>query len=158
MAKTYFTGKPCKRGHVAERWLASGDCVECARNWAAANKDKARARMQKFRAKNRERLILAQRECGKEHRTKYNLTQRALKHRWRARQVGAEGEFTAADVVALMDAQNRKCLCGTALDAYHIDHKIPMCRSGSNWPDNIQLLCPPCNRSKANKTMAEWRP
>lgn len=26
----YFTGKPCWRGHVAERYT-SGSCVECAR-------------------------------------------------------------------------------------------------------------------------------
>lgn len=25
----YFTGKPCKRGHVAERYLSTRGCVEC---------------------------------------------------------------------------------------------------------------------------------
>lgn len=27
--KRYFTGKPCKRGHVAERYLKGGMCIEC---------------------------------------------------------------------------------------------------------------------------------
>ena len=27
----YFTGKPCKRGHIAERILASGTCIECSK-------------------------------------------------------------------------------------------------------------------------------
>ena len=27
----YLTGKPCKRGHVAERWTASGACTECVK-------------------------------------------------------------------------------------------------------------------------------
>lgn len=27
----YFTGKPCKRGHVAERYLNNGECVICAK-------------------------------------------------------------------------------------------------------------------------------
>jgi hypothetical protein len=25
----YFTGKPCLRGHVAERYAGTGTCVEC---------------------------------------------------------------------------------------------------------------------------------
>jgi hypothetical protein len=28
--KRFFTGKPCKRGHVVERRVDTGDCVECA--------------------------------------------------------------------------------------------------------------------------------
>ena len=27
--KRYFTGKSCKRGHVAERWTGNANCVEC---------------------------------------------------------------------------------------------------------------------------------
>ncbi len=28
----FFTGKPCKNGHVAERWKYNGMCVECKRD------------------------------------------------------------------------------------------------------------------------------
>ncbi|MEA9482428.1 hypothetical protein VC290_19150 [Xanthomonas campestris] len=28
----YLTGKPCKRGHRAERRTSQGDCTECNRN------------------------------------------------------------------------------------------------------------------------------
>lgn len=27
--KRYFTGKPCMWGHVDERWVASGTCIQC---------------------------------------------------------------------------------------------------------------------------------
>jgi hypothetical protein len=27
----YFTGKPCKKNHVAERWVSSHTCIECVR-------------------------------------------------------------------------------------------------------------------------------
>jgi hypothetical protein len=30
-SSTYFTGKPCKRGHVAERFVSTYTCVECSR-------------------------------------------------------------------------------------------------------------------------------
>lgn len=30
-ATTYYTGKPCKRGHIAARQVSNGTCVECKR-------------------------------------------------------------------------------------------------------------------------------
>lgn len=30
-SKTYFTGRPCKRGHIAERLSSCGNCIECQR-------------------------------------------------------------------------------------------------------------------------------
>jgi len=29
--KFFFTGRPCRRGHVAERYVSAGSCVECVR-------------------------------------------------------------------------------------------------------------------------------
>ena len=43
----YFTGKPCKRGHIAERRLSNGACFVCERarlaDWAEANPEKVKA-------------------------------------------------------------------------------------------------------------------
>ena len=38
-----------------------------------------------------------------------------------------------------------------------VDHELPRSRGGTDHPDNLQLLCSGCNRSKGNKTMAEWK-
>lgn len=38
-----------------------------------------------------------------------------------------------------------------------VDHMLPTSRGGTDHPDNLQLLCSGCNRSKGGKTMAEWR-
>jgi hypothetical protein len=50
----YFTGKPCKRGHVVERRVDTGDCAECvnqrSRRWRAANLDAELARSRKYRS------------------------------------------------------------------------------------------------------------
>ena len=38
-----------------------------------------------------------------------------------------------------------------------VDHKLPKSRHGTDHPDNLQLLCSHCNRSKGDSTMAEWK-
>ncbi len=38
-----------------------------------------------------------------------------------------------------------------------VDHILPRAKGGTDHPDNLQLLCSGCNRSKGDKTMAEWR-
>lgn len=43
----YFTGRPCPRGHRAERMVSNNTCVVCKRialkRWRIANPDQARA-------------------------------------------------------------------------------------------------------------------
>jgi hypothetical protein len=67
---TYFTGKPCKHGHVCERIVPGGNCIECkklstniwesrnrevmrkrTRAWAKANPDKIKGYKAKYRSK-----------------------------------------------------------------------------------------------------------
>ena len=38
-----------------------------------------------------------------------------------------------------------------------VDHMLPRRQGGTDHPDNLQLLCSGCNRSKGGRTMAEWR-
>lgn len=63
--KRYFTGKSCKHGHVAERFI-DGTCVPCrlAQNarWAKSNPDKKAASVRAFREKNADTLKAKQRE------------------------------------------------------------------------------------------------
>lgn len=52
-AKFYFTGKPCKKGHLDKRTSSEGKCLLCGRErvrlysakWRAANREKARKRI-----------------------------------------------------------------------------------------------------------------
>lgn len=84
--KRFFTGKPCKNGHVAERFVSGSHCIVCnsvlachnrvqnreadrryreknsekikerKRNYHALNREKERARSRLYSAQNRERL------------------------------------------------------------------------------------------------------
>jgi hypothetical protein len=85
---------------------------------------------------------------------------RPINHRRRALKRAAAGKFTKKDIQALLIVQACLCAgphCRTDIsDGYTIDHVMPLSRGGSNWPDNLQLLCASCNSSKRDKTMEEW--
>lgn len=55
----FFTGKPCGKGHVAERYVSSGHCVSCAQEYHG-NYGKAYAKT--YYAVNRERILEKARE------------------------------------------------------------------------------------------------
>lgn len=80
----------------------------------------------------------------------------------RARLRSVVGTFTTSDIKSLFKAQRGVCPnCQTPLiprgpGRYHVDHVIPIALGGSNWPDNLQLLCPPCNLSKSDKHPDVW--
>ena len=56
--------------------------------------------------------------------------------------------------------QNSKCMyCGTKLRTGdgHVDHKKPLSSGGKEVPNNMQLLCAPCNTRKGTLTDSEFR-
>lgn len=58
--KYYFTGKPCKHGHITERLTCNGDCVECRRDRVKShykdNKEKSAQRTKKWRELNKDKV------------------------------------------------------------------------------------------------------
>ena len=77
MAKTYFTGKPCKRGHVALRYVSSAQCSIChqdsmrlrratpegkakhlasVKRWQKANPEKVKNYKEKYFEQNRQKI------------------------------------------------------------------------------------------------------
>jgi len=72
---------------------------------------------------------------------------------------GAEGNYTQNDIDRLITLQKEKCAtCHKSLSGrnFHIDHITPITKGGSNWPSNLQLLCPACNISKHNLDPIDW--
>ena len=67
----------------------------------------------------------------------------------RAKIRGSIGDHTAQDIELQLKSQKGKCWwCGKKLGKqYHIDHRIPLIRGGSNRADNICISCPNCNLS-----------
>lgn len=47
--------------------------------------------------------------------------------------------------------------CGASGGRLECDHIFPMSRGGGHDPENLTTACAPCNRSKRDKTLQEWR-
>ena len=100
--KSFFTGEPCKHGHVAERYVSSGGCVECVcghkREWRAANPEKARERDREcrrvWRAANLEKIRERDRRYARKYRAANPERARENWRRWRAENLekAREGE------------------------------------------------------------------
>lgn len=163
----YYTGKPCKRGHLSYRFVSTKACVECGKHLSAEsrkrNVENIRQRNKAFHIKNKEQIHERQREYYKANKDaivrKVQLwgvanadKRRANWHNRRARKIANGGQHTAADIRELRILQRNKCACcGEKLATYHVDHIVPLVAGGSNDKYNLQLLCPPCNLKKKSK-------
>jgi len=48
--------------------------------------------------------------------------------------------------------------CGERGRSLECDHIFPVARGGRHTDDNLTTACRPCNRSKRDKLLSEWRP
>jgi 5-methylcytosine-specific restriction endonuclease McrA len=104
------------------------------RAWNTANRDRANEALRRYRVRHPERIAIA-----KALRRKLSATR--------------ESAVLALQRVALYGG---KCYyCGAVADT--IDHRIPICRGGTNLPANLVPACRSCNSRKRHRTESEWR-
>lgn len=171
--KRCFTGKPCKYGHVDERYV-NGCCVACdneksrkykennkeivsryLKAWGEKNKDKLRDNHRSWAANNKDRM--------RAYLSEYRNTNRAWVRAWNQKRRcalrAAEGSFTGEQILDKLSKQRDKCAnCKKKLSSgkYHIDHVMPISKGGSNYISNIEILCVKCNLTKHAKLPEQW--
>ena len=121
----------------------------------ANNLDKAKQNNRENYAKHAEQRRQARREYTARNPERVAASNRNL----RSARKRATGSHTAADVKNLFAVQHGKCAtCRSSLkeSGYHVDHVMPIALGGSNGPENLQLLCPPCNQKKHAMHPDEW--
>lgn len=164
--------------HREERRLYNKKYREERREWwretikkhQRANPEKHREWMRKSRLKH----IDKRREEGRRYYAEHGNAMRLNNHEWyrknkdasrakshkrRALKAQSGGVHTPTDIQLLLKSQKGKCWwCGKLIDPdnYHVDHRIPLSRGGSNAPENLCISCPKCNLSKGDKLPHEW--
>lgn len=148
-SKTYFTGEPCKNGHIAPR--AIGGCCRACRPIHNKAKylrepEKAKAANAKWLARNRERMRVLNREWAKRNRAKLNY-KRSLR---RAAEIQATPAWANTGAIAEMYRRGH-------IQGMDVDHIVPLRGKtvcGLHVEYNLQLLPPAENRRKHNKLLA----
>jgi 5-methylcytosine-specific restriction endonuclease McrA len=77
----------------------------------------------------------------------------------RARLSSAPGSFTYQQFLLRADYHGwvcRYCRCDLAFKTVAVEHMIPLCRGGANWPSNLVPCCKSCNSKKNKKTYNEY--
>lgn len=140
------------------------------RRYARENRDKIKRRSAAYYRANkkahRERFRAMYAEKGAEIRARvreYREANPGKVRAWnadrRARVRDAEGTMPPGTVKRLLKRQKHRCVaCRADLreTGYHLDHRTPLARGGTNRPSNAQLLCPPCNFSKGARDPVEF--
>lgn len=172
-SRKFYTGIPCKHGHISERYVLDGKCCACmsanCHRWHAANPGANAEGNKAWRQKNRDKYLSGWRRWWLQNKQKHYqhcdkwrranpLAAMAITERRRARKANAEGKFSPSDVHRIQETQGYKCaICPTSIrHKYHVDHIQPLSKGGSNWPRNLQLLCPSCNLSKGSRDPIEF--
>lgn len=158
----YVAAQSCVYGHDPIRLTCNGNCVKCQTIKTLERRARDPSIHREIRKRsyenNKDRVAVLSRAWLDDNPE----AARARSTRRRGRVRDAEGHHSGEDILSLFKTQRGRCAalhCRTKLPkGYHIDHKTPLARGGSNWPDNLQLLCQPCNNSKGTKTVPEWRP
>lgn len=145
-------------------------CQACAQAAAALrpkpklDPEKAKARRQRWLDKNPEYMKDYQRQRHQDDPERLNAPRRkggpryehvkADVNRRRALKASAEGSHTVEEWLALCEHHEHRCLaCGRDDRPLTRDHVVPLIAGGTDYIDNIQPLCKPCNSSKGTNVI-----
>lgn len=135
MSKRFFTGQPCKYGHVTERFISNRECVECHR---------------------------LRREASREYRKEYDAKRdhSAVYQKYRARYIEKamrrNGKLRMSSFPH--EREKMKEFYAQCPEGYEVDHVVPIVHPevcGLHTLANLQYLPMVENRRKSNVWIQE---
>ena len=150
--KLYFTGKPCKHGHVAERFVF-GACYECKKNTDKNYRKNNKEHLKQYAKENHKKYYSTEKR-----RKKYieNVESELLNHaKHRAKLKNLEFNLEKEDIVI-----PKICPVFDIKIGFHNKQCVPtLDRIDSDKgyiKGNIQVICSKANRLKNNGTIEDF--
>lgn len=145
----YYTGKPCRKGHVAQRRAINGCCTECEKE--KNNSESRKAYMAQYADQNRDKIRKIASNWQKKNKGKVNANT-ALRHTAKMKR--------KPTWLSKEDKLKIRCLYQVASmyskhsdQKWHVDHIIPLqgeTVSGLHVPWNLRVIPAIDNMKKNN--------
>lgn len=143
--KRYFTGKPCRAGHIAERLVSNFGCMECAaekfRRYYGENRARLQVNLAEWRAENRDAELAKKRRKRIEAGEAGKAARRAEYAANRERECRRAAEWRAANPETV-----KKVASKWARDNRHVRNEIQIRRARGEkaatpkWADRAAIL------------------
>lgn len=171
----YYTGKPCKHGHIAQRLVVNGTCYECVKlrvsKWQRENPEKVKENHDAWVKRNprvanqrRKQWYVDNIDRHREQMRKYHEARPHLKavlsSKARATQLQRTPPWLTEDDWWMIDQIYKLAQLRTAATSveWHVDHIIPLRGknvSGLHVPANLRVIPAKINLKKGNRYAAD---
>jgi hypothetical protein len=170
----YFTGKPCKHGHVAERHVSNGMCLECAKIKTNNQRQKETPEQTKVRLEKSAQRVALWRKHNPDHlerhkqcKIKYKKSLEGLaknRNHLAKRRAALLERTISEDVDDLWVIEEIYHLAALRTQMFgfqwHVDHIVPLqgeTVSGLHVPKNLRVIPWLENVKKGNKYLEAER-
>lgn len=171
----YFTGVPCKFGHIANRQVSNRGCVICLKNkavswaknnperaaeirssWDSLNKEKTNQRMKKRRIDYPEQYKKSIASWRNKNAARYSVYMSHMASLRRAKKLKQTPKWLSESDMVAIQCKYSVCamLNAYGVEKWEVDHIIPLQGanvSGLHTPSNLQVIPKALNRAKGNK-------
>ena len=135
--KKYFTGKPCRKGHISERYT-EGHCITCHKAHLAKTFQKTKDARKEYRLNNIRTWEILNPEKHRAQKNHYNITRRRL--------IGSQ-------LLSKRYSKEIREIYENCPKGFHVDHYVPIKGKlvcGLHVPWNLQYLTSEDNIKKGN--------
>jgi len=175
----YFTGKPCKYGHISERYVSNGDCIDCNQGYGKQRRQENKEHIKEYNKRWEQE--------NREHRNEYSRNRYATDESYKTAYICRRLLYRTLEATSsTKDSQtyevlgycneefhqniSQKFLAGMSWDNYgdlwSIDHVIPVSRyinefgitdpAVINALDNLIPMWDTHNLEKSARTLEEY--